>query len=55
MKKLEFKSLKEAIGAMSRDQDESARSGARQPISIHVTSVTDYGPADFHVLREKYG
>lgn len=54
-KKAEMASLKKAIAAMGKDQDESARSGSRQPIAIHVTSLTDYGPADFHVLREKYG
>jgi hypothetical protein len=50
-----MKTLQEAVRLMARDQEESAGAGTRQPISIHVTSVTAYGPADFHVLREKFG
>lgn len=54
-KKLEMKSLQEAVRAMAKDQDESALRGQRQPIAIHITSLTEYGPVDFAVLREKYG
>lgn len=55
MKQQPVKSLQEAVRLAARDLEESARTGSRQPISIHVTSITAYGASDLHVLREKFG
>ena len=50
------KSLQEAVRTAVADLETSSRPGLnRQPISIHVTSVTQYTPGDLHVLRDKLG
>lgn len=44
-----------AVQRAAADLEASARTqDAAQPISIHVTSVTAYGPGDIAVLKERF-
>lgn len=50
-----MKTFQDAVRVAARDLEESARTGQRQPISIHVVSTTAYNAADLHLLKERFG
>lgn len=54
MKTAEMPSLQAAVRKAAEDLQASAAGNAPQPISIHVTSITSYGPGDLHALVERF-
>lgn len=56
MKTTVMPTLQAAVAQAAKDLAQSAigLEPSAQPISIHVTSITAYGPGDLHVLRERF-
>lgn len=50
-----FAALSDAVREAARDLEASGQgAGTRQPLGVHVSSVTAYGPGDVAALRDRY-